>query len=236
MNDWRDEIPVEDDWWLDLLVDDELNHQQRGRLLEFLDRQPDGWRRCALAFLESQSLAGDLRALHEARTAVGEPGRAIGRARPLRILAVAASLVLAFSLGMVVRGQWSRGQAPVVQAPDATAEQDQGRPGFGSPTEAVSASAFPVGQLGALTWLFDEAGSDTLGQIHVPLVDASHFDEDVVWELPPPLPADVLRALQRMGHRIEQTRRTVALNLSDDRQIVVPVEELTIVPVDYRAY
>ena len=39
----------------DLLVDGELDEQRRHRLLSGLDKRPDGWRKCALAFLEAQS-------------------------------------------------------------------------------------------------------------------------------------------------------------------------------------
>src|SRR5688572_10243698 len=40
---------------LDRLVDDELSEEQRCRLLLALDAAGDGWKRCALAFLEAQS-------------------------------------------------------------------------------------------------------------------------------------------------------------------------------------
>ena len=39
---------------LDLLVDGELDGQDRKDLLRKLDRSPDGWKHCALAFLEAQ--------------------------------------------------------------------------------------------------------------------------------------------------------------------------------------
>ena len=39
---------------LDLLVDGELEGQDRKDLLRKLDRSPNGWKHCALAFLEAQ--------------------------------------------------------------------------------------------------------------------------------------------------------------------------------------
>src|SRR5688500_12364420 len=39
---------------LDLLADGELGDDRRRELLSRLDEQPDGWRRCAMAFLEAQ--------------------------------------------------------------------------------------------------------------------------------------------------------------------------------------
>jgi hypothetical protein len=40
---------------LDRLVDGELADGERREVLQTLERQPDGWRQCALAFLEAQS-------------------------------------------------------------------------------------------------------------------------------------------------------------------------------------
>ena len=45
---------------LDQLVDDELDESSRRKLLESLDNEPQGWRRCASAFLEAQSWRGGL--------------------------------------------------------------------------------------------------------------------------------------------------------------------------------
>ena len=39
----------------DLLVDGELDEKDRRELLSRLDHEPDGWRRCALAFLQAQA-------------------------------------------------------------------------------------------------------------------------------------------------------------------------------------
>src|SRR5438105_30021 len=39
----------------DRLVDGELADGERREVLETLERQPDGWRQCALAFLEAQT-------------------------------------------------------------------------------------------------------------------------------------------------------------------------------------
>src|SRR5436853_3190476 len=44
-----------DDGDLDRLVDGSLPEAQRRELLAWLESEPDGWRRCALAFLEAQT-------------------------------------------------------------------------------------------------------------------------------------------------------------------------------------
>lgn len=53
--------PLFDDVLLDRLVDGELSNPERTALLRALDQSPDGWRRCAIAFLESQELRTALR-------------------------------------------------------------------------------------------------------------------------------------------------------------------------------
>ena len=41
---------------IDKLIDGELSRDEERGLLSSLEGQPDGWRRCALAFLEARAL------------------------------------------------------------------------------------------------------------------------------------------------------------------------------------
>ena len=50
----------DDDIRFDRLVDGELSAEEYRTLLAALDDEPGGWRRCALAFLEAQSLGREL--------------------------------------------------------------------------------------------------------------------------------------------------------------------------------
>ena len=43
--------------WIDQLVDGELTETQRAEVLRALEAHPEGWRRCALAFLEHREFA-----------------------------------------------------------------------------------------------------------------------------------------------------------------------------------
>lgn len=60
MNDWIDELSLEDDMQLDLLVDNELKEHQRQRLLASLDSEPERWRLLALRFVEAQMVSADI--------------------------------------------------------------------------------------------------------------------------------------------------------------------------------
>ena len=131
----------DDDRRLDLLVDGELSELQRRELLEALDQEPGGWRRCALAFLEAQcwkqELPADLLGADRSAAATAaaggqdaggqdarapEPaaspgaGRQARRVRQLRHLgtlaAMAASFLVALYLGTLWQQMWhDRGAA-----------------------------------------------------------------------------------------------------------------------------
>ena len=60
--------------WVDLLVDGELDDERQRQALLALEAQPDGWRRCALAFVEAQTLKREMRGM------IAEPAE---RDRPL---------------------------------------------------------------------------------------------------------------------------------------------------------
>ena len=101
----------DDDRRLDLLIDGELNESERRSLLLQLDQEPDGWRRCAMAFLEAQCWRKEFGMM--ARPAVERAGVAQPVARRSRtyhlgsLLAVAASFLLALALGIQLRDVWS---------------------------------------------------------------------------------------------------------------------------------
>jgi hypothetical protein len=67
------------------------------------------------------------------------------------------------------------------------------------------------------------------------VTEAADVDEDWPSGLFPEVPLAVLDALERTGHRIERTRGCIELDLEDERRVVVPVEQVIIVPVERRA-
>ncbi|HWB12017.1 MAG TPA: hypothetical protein VG826_22520 [Pirellulales bacterium] len=223
---------------LDLLVDGELSDGERRELLAWCEREPDGWRRCALAFLEAQDWSSVLGALTDTsqesaaptgpgRSATSErlppdetgPMTAHGRAEQRgrtstgpgpfwnvrqwgTMLAMAASVVLAFTLGLWVRDAGKAGQiAPL-----------------GSP--AVNVVTNGPGSRG------EEGG--------LQMADG----DDGGWEpvRAEAVPEDVRQALERMGHHVEQQRRLVPYRLDDGRRVVIPVDQVEVRPVEIRSY
>ncbi|MBR2694358.1 MAG: hypothetical protein IKE69_09090 [Thermoguttaceae bacterium] len=135
----RDFMTREDLFQLELLADGELDEESRRDLLERLDRTDDGWRYCAMAFLQAQCLgeslggenpfaetgsedsseksagvlaapAFDLRPTEPAR-----PETALRRKRTLRIAALMSSACALLLVGLVgVRFFADRGGGPRV--------------------------------------------------------------------------------------------------------------------------
>ncbi len=105
---------------LDRLVDGQLNNEEYRELIRQIDKDPDGWRQCALAFLQHQALQQELQALstdpaHPWAAAVA--GQTADQAavpplirrtiiRSLQLAGcVAATLLIGVSLGVALRPQ-----------------------------------------------------------------------------------------------------------------------------------
>jgi anti-sigma factor RsiW len=205
---------------LDLLVDGELSDGDRRELLAWCEREPDGWRRCAMAFLEAQDWSSVLGALTEtspqaaaveqtARSMQATSAKTLARPTPFwnirqwgTMLAMAASVVLAFTLGLWVRDAGKAGQLTPSGPPDVNVVSNGQRTASGAPV---------AGREGADAdeWLpVDAAG----------------------------VPDDVRQALERMGHHVEQQRRFVPYRLDDGRRMVIPVDQVEVRPVEIRNY
>jgi len=250
--------PPLDDRLLDRLVDGELTGPQRRELLASLDGVPDGWRRCALAFLEAQCwreeiggfVAGsDMQETPATRPAVKVetfadhefaltwPQRGF-RLRPLAN--VAAGLLLAFLLGLAVglvsaRPQLAR--APLAQSSnsgraqgDADVSRSQGPAG---PDPAQTPDSSPRGTAIAMVNL---GGSATPAGVPVPILAGPGFDEQWLRSQPSALPKHVQREWERQGYQVEQRRRLVSVALQGGPRVSIPVDEVKLHFVGQHAY
>ncbi len=93
---------------IDLLVDGELGENDRRALLRQLEDEPNGWRRCALAFLESQAWHETLipsNVMNLAQATDSQPRLPASRWRRVgRLAGLAAALALTFASGWAWRG------------------------------------------------------------------------------------------------------------------------------------
>jgi hypothetical protein len=226
-------LPADDDARFHRLVDGECTGEEYRQMLAGLDEEPGGWRRCALAFLESQALERDLSA---ARREVDLPPVSVQPADFARSyawgtwLAIAASFLLALGLGISLRG-W-----PLFTNDNLVDNAAQ-------PTKAVRSQPDGLANdrrsgdspLGNLTLVVDGAGGARDEAINLPIFDARTAAERLSFEHSA-LPPDVRKALERTGHRIESRQGLVPVVLQDGRQVVFPVEQFQIVPAARRPY
>jgi hypothetical protein len=226
---------LHDDILFDRLVDGELSPAERRRLLASLDDWPDGWRRCALVFLEAQCLCDGLGELVRTPKAnVSAEANTVSRAistrenarRGVTWLAIAAGLLTTFTLGLM----WREG-APIadngLSRPRAQFAEVIPPPASDAPRATEAADALTL-------WVRDETGKSR--PLRVPLVDAGTLDQQLGLEFQTGLPADLRRRLQERGFDVESKRRYAPLWLENGRPMILPVEDTRIVPVSSSVY
>ena len=227
--------PPEDDSRFDRLIDGECTSEEYRQMLAGLDDEPGGWRRCALAFLESQALGRDLSA---ARREIDLPPVTIQQAdsaSPYPIawgswLAIAASFLLALGLGISLRGWPLFTSENLVEQPALPLEK-----GMSQPDGLANDNRSGNSPLGNLTLVVDGANGTRDEAINLPVFDAEHAAERLSLD-ESALPPDVRKVLERTGHRIESRQALVPVVLQDGRQVVFPVEQFQIVPAARRPY
>jgi hypothetical protein len=224
MTDTRTTAPPDgvtvDDRLLDRLVDGELDEARRAALLQSLDTAPDGWKRCALAFLEAQAWQQAMRTSPvQARTPVFSAtptGRQMMLSR--RVLGLAAAVLIAFGIGFLAR-------------PGAGPDMGRGTHAAhsGKDTDPSPALAFrPDG------WL---TTSDEDGRpVPVPLFAATGGAERPALSDQPAIPEYLRRQLEREGYEVRNDRKLVSVALKDGRTATVPVETVQYRFVGQRVY
>jgi hypothetical protein len=224
----------EDSLLLDRLVDGELSDHERRDLLLRLERTPDGWRRCALAFLEGQEWRGGAKA-HAAGAPEGKVGAATRTipsnwkgGLPWSSFALAACLMVSLGVWVIIRDR-DGNQVARVRAPDGTTAtvQPQIAP---SPSQSFPPSS-PNMQL-----VVDGGPNEADEVVEVPLVGADRLNEALFGQWSQSVPRVVLQMLERSGHQVVRERQLVPVQLRDGRRVVVPMDQVEIRPVGVRGY
>ena len=233
--------PIIDAATLDRLVDGEMNRQAQRELFARLDDEPDGWRRLALAFVESQALAADLGGVAdwprdfveppaEQSARRGETARASGLRPWSRVLSLAASLLICAGIGFGVGRAWQmRSNAGDKTAPSVSSGVVQA--GVQATQDIAREVPDQRGPLGVFT-LPTADGT----QVQVPIYNASDRGEAALSPPASAMPEEVYRALRARGHHVERQNRYWPIDLGDGRQIIVPVEQVDVEYVGTRAY
>jgi hypothetical protein len=231
---------------LDRLIDGELSAEEYREFLQVLDREPDGWRRAALAFLEAQAFGQEIQSLRQEFELPQEAAAAAiaPKAGPQSFarfaLAIAASFLVAFGLGAWWRSGLVRtdhAPAPAVAAdalPSGSGTEEAGTelaeqtvpPQDTSPPQSLAPEQ--------LTFVVDR-GDGQSEEFEMPVYDQA--DAYARWLVEQSaLPIEVERDLRRAGYRVERRRQWAPVRLRDGRQAVFPVDEVQITPVSNRSF
>lgn len=229
---------VEDTLW-DRLVDGELTPEEYRALVASLDDSPDGWRRCAIAFLEAQALGRELQALALEAQSCGR--RAGGPARRWRVsdwawlaLASAASFLLAFGIawnvrpgGDVIRGPERLVAERLVPPAGGPRASSDGQAGGSGQDVREPPSASPLGTVPLLIARHDGRTEE----LQLPVYEMT--DDVARWflETATPVPPEVQRALRSLGYEVRRDRRWAPVPARGDRRVLVPIEQVEIRPV-----
>jgi hypothetical protein len=198
-----------EDRLLELLVDGELPEAGRRELLLRLENEPDGWRRCALAFLEAQVWR---QALPSVATTGAAPGPLVARyrSRPhrtfwrltARSMGLAATLAAAFMLGWIYHGGLER------TTPSELVNQQTG-------TVAVGPAQVLPEQRGKVT---------------------TEHSNPTELAKPPASIDPLVKHLQQEGYVVETEKRLVLLEAKDGRKLKLPMKEVRIRYIGDRIY
>jgi hypothetical protein len=235
---------------IDRIVDGELTPADLRAAIDRLDREPDAWKRCALAFLEAQCWRESLRAVGQpTRLPVDSKASSISLAatpsnqkprRWLRRAIVAATVAASFVLGWVGH-TWRPSIPPGHSSPGLThpIAARQSRDSEASPlvdpprtprtnSELLREDRLPpnpsetVREVARLLIRSDHANSE------VPILAGPGINAEWVRNQPPPVSEREEVILQRLGYQVDQRRRLITTTLADGRRVTVPIDQVQI--------
>lgn len=207
------------------LVDGELSPVEQCELLRSLDSQPDGWRRCALAFLEDQAWRQELTA-SQSRSKMA----AIEAACPTTVVQTAVQQQLG-----------SQRPGFVTRRPRGNRMSDDG---WGK--TLVLAATVLAAFLFGLTLPTDQTRSlppqsqITNAQPVAPVDDRRsqpyYVSDSDFWDRDSAVPLAVQESLRQRGTDVRRQRGLVPMQLPDGRRVTVPYEDVQLVPVRGTSY
>ena len=202
----------------------EIAGDERRALLYHLEAQPDGWRRCALAFLEDQAWRSALNAPLVAAPLilpiVARPGTTTTRITATRVGRYAVAAMMG---AMCAVGGFRAGVVRSTQpGPVAVAALDP----------VVSPANLPdltpkAGQAIGFLNLINPADGEALPR-QIPILAATESNERWLAAQPATIPDYVKAQWERSGFRVEEHRRLVDFDLNEGGLGAIPVNELDV--------
>lgn len=230
------------DAFFDALVDGGLPPNQIREAIKRLDREPDGWKRCALAFLEAQCWRESFPAIEDdlrgspgdvTPTPRSEPSSARTSTAKWRRFALAACLgAMAFSLGWwlhpdrrpLAGREWT---SPVVAEKPVRRSRVVGMDDSPDRAEVVP-GATRVDEPPAITTVGRLRVGTSEGSPAVPIMGGPGIDERWVADQPPPITEHQIALLQQGGYQVDRQRRLITATLRDGRRLAVPIDRFRV--------
>lgn len=243
---------------MDRLVDGELSPAERRDVLTALEQDANGWRRLALAFLESQALGEGLRNKRPLVDAVGNrrpvhselpaPTPDRKRRRWPTMLAMSLCAVVMFGLGRISM------DSKLLEPPELPGPSDSkithtqpGQPeratyqnveSIGADTTAKEIQIADTGthQQQTLRLELGSADGSPAQTIEVPMIENSDLQPEDLLHGPPVIPEQIQRDWLRLGRRVYEQRRLYEVTLEDGRRGVVPVSDVLVENAGWDVY
>jgi hypothetical protein len=237
--------PISDEF-IDRIVDGELTPAELRAAIDRLDREPDAWRRCALAFLEAQCWRESLLTIPESEKLPIHPQPPIipSIAAPddqkprrwLRRAAMAAAVAASFLLGWVghlwrpTGNEAADGNRTMLAQQPADSPAPLVNPSV--PIRTVSAGPHEDQHPSGPSEVIREVARLRIGsenaRAEVPILAGPGIDAEWVLNQPPPLSEREEVFLQRQGYQVDQRRRLITKTLADGRRVAFPIDQVRI--------
>jgi len=235
--------PLDDDF-IDRIVDGKRTPADLRAAIDRLDREPDGWKRCALAFLEAQCWRESFRAMGESapspteRRSFSVPRAALSstgiRRRWLRGSIAAGIVAASFAMGWVGHAARPRPTAEQVAITDASEGPHS------SPSEVDSSERIRFTAVSQSDDRYPQTRDDVArpvmrlrigtesAEAEVPILAGPGIDAEWLKNQPSPVSEHGQVVLQQHGYQVDQRRRLITTVLADGRRVTVPIDQVQI--------
>ncbi len=211
---------------IDLLVDDELGGIDRKLLIDRLDATPDGWRLCALAYMEAQILRNSMVQL------AGHAGKPKTKTRPKRllprntrpnwafpVLRWAASFLAVFAIGAAAGAAGER-----VLALRTPAAKERSAPRIDHDQALAKAEPAPLLRQSGTVTLSESAENVLSGK--APLLSGPGVNEDWLNTGRVGIPDSVQAYWEQRGYELQENRQVVSVDLDDGSRLAIPINQV----------
>jgi hypothetical protein len=230
---------------IDRIVDGALTPAQLRAAIDSLDREPDGWKRCALAFLEAQCwreslflVGAPIAKSFKAESTFPQlnnvdPIRKVRRwiSRGLAASAVAASFAFGWLSHDGHIGPRPDGDVAVRSAEPEMKPHDIPKPETVTSTAGDAARPAVVEAVGSrydVTMVAQLRVGSADAKSSLPILAGPGINTEWLKNQPPPVSEHGQAVLQQHGYQVDQRRRLISATLGDGRRVTVPIDQVQI--------